>query len=77
MGNKFCPEVSNTTNDMRFVAKRVRREGQYDQHEARLSKPSPPPNPVIKSNVPGAAVKDDFTFIKVVGAGSYGKVYLV
>ena len=73
MGNAFCPEVSNTTNDLRVVRKQESARGQL----SRRTTGSSPTTPITVSNKPGAAKKSDFNFIKVIGAGSYGKVYLV
>ena len=63
MGQVFCPEVSNTGTDLRAI--------QMDHHLKRAEQSRPvrrPTNP---------ASKDDFNFIKVIGLGSYGKVFLV
>ena len=65
MGGALCPEVSNTTPDLRGIpagASVARRDPIEEQ------KPKRPAN---------AANKEDFSFIKVVGQGSYGKVFLV
>ena len=82
MGNVACcaDSESSTANDLRRLA---RRQGQYDDHHLarlrgqRAQSITDDSEAAIKSDLPGAAVKSDFKFIKVIGAGSYGKVYLV
>ena len=65
MGQAFCPEVSNTTTDMRF-----------EKGQSKLQRDDRSPKQVTKK-VMNPATKEDFNFIKVVGVGSYGKVFLV
>ena len=65
MGGALCPGVSNTTTDLRGITPGggvVRREA------VEVEKPK---------RIANAANKEDFSFIKVVGQGSYGKVFLV
>ena len=65
MGKALCPEVSNTNADLREVQHLTiaRKE------ETLTAKPYKRPE--------NAATKDDFTMKKVIGVGTYGKVYLV
>ena len=65
MGQAFCPEVSNTTTDMRF-----------EKGQNKLQRDERSPKQVTKKPM-NPATKEDFNFIKVVGVGSYGKVFLV
>ena len=75
MGNTLCPAVSQTTTDHRanLDEMRIRRDqtpgaDPYEYDSPRQRKKQRPMNP---------AAKEDFHFIKVIGQGSYGKVFLV
>ena len=65
MGNECCAEQSNV--DLRVVAM-DKRLARYAQQQEQAPLKRRPTNP---------ACKDDFSFIKVIGQGSYGKVFLV
>ena len=69
MGQAFCPEVSNTNEDLRGLPQRgLKRGGLSSPHRGDDKRPKRPLN---------AAKKEDFSPIKVIGVGSYGKVFLV
>ncbi len=65
MGPALCPEVSNTTTDLRTLPSNAKLSRNDRSPKRTTQKPLNP------------ATKEDFNFIKVVGVGSYGKVFLV
>jgi len=69
MGTSMCPAVSQTTDDYRMNMPRDLQRQQKNIPESPHRRQNKPPI--------NKATKEDFHFIKVVGQGSYGKVYLV